>query len=200
VLTEPFDNLTGWTTAGTTSSVTGRTGNAAQCNGSSGEVSKALSTSDAYATIGVAFYMVNTATNYYDPSIITLYQGTTPQVAVAMVGNSASGFSITRGDGNANFLAATTAGAMSGLTSQWNYLELQARIHATLGFVTLRLNGVVAASATNVNTVNGGTAVVDKVSVGCGAPSQVLKFDDLYVSLGSGCSFQGDHTISTRFP
>jgi len=198
-LTEPFDNLATWTTAGVTSVVAGRTGNGAQCSGGSGEVLHVLSTSDAYAVIGVAMYALGPASSYYNPAMICLYQGTTAHLGVSMISATpTAGLSVTLGKSNTGIIVSSAAGVVP--SNAWCYVELQARIHATLGFVTLRVNGSVVANASNVNTFNGGTAVVDKVSVGCGAPGLQLKFDDLYVSLGSACTFQGDHTITTRFP
>lgn len=195
-LTEPFTDLTGWTSVGTTSLVAGRTGNAAQANGSSGELSKTLAASDTYVTTGVACFITNAATNYYAPGIITLYAGTTAIIAVTMVGAATNGLCVTRGTSNTNIVCQSAVGAVATF-GVWHYIELQARIDATLGFATLKLNGATIASATNVNT---GTSAITKIALGCGAPGNVLKFDDLYVSLGSACVFQGDHNVPARIP
>lgn len=76
------------------------------------------------------------------------------------------------------------------------YIELQVRLHDTLGSVVLRINGVEKVNLSGVDTKNAGTkATFDTVRLSSTASGVTVVIDDLYLSTGPGCAFQGDHTI-----
>lgn len=66
----------------------------------------------------------------------------------------------------------------------WTYIELASRVHDTLGSLTLRINGVVAGSVTNVDTKSTGITktVPDQVRFsGGGAGGATFIVDDIYI-------------------
>jgi hypothetical protein len=89
----------------------------------------------------------------------------------------------------------------------WYYIEIKVVIHDTAGSVELRINGATVASASGVDTRNGGTGVVNgfQFGAGHGGSSQRTNanFCDLYVCDGSGAinnSFLGDCKVECLFP
>jgi hypothetical protein len=84
----------------------------------------------------------------------------------------------------------------------WTYVEVQARLHSTLGFVLVQINGVNVLNVTGVNTKNGGTKTTFDTLVLCnplftgGGPT----YDDVYIMTGTGDSFLGDINIERLLP
>src|SRR5436190_1993271 len=80
----------------------------------------------------------------------------------------------------------------------WYYVELQVKLHDTTGFATVRVNGTVVASGTNIDTKNAGTKTVfDTIDLAfvSGASSSI--WDDLILQSGDTCSFLGDVAVVT---
>lgn len=93
------------------------------------------------------------------------------------------------------------------LPNVWYYVEFKARLHDTLGFVEVRVNGNVVFSVTGVDTKNGGTKTVfDHWRFSTSNISPVRRhtnIDDLYMMNGAGSvnnDFLGDIAIETLFP
>lgn len=93
------------------------------------------------------------------------------------------------------------------LPNVWYYIEIKARLHDTLGFVEVRVNGISVYSVTNVDTKNGGTKTVfDHLRVSTSNISPVrrnMQWDDMYMLNGAGSvntDFLGDIAIETLFP
>lgn len=81
--------------------------------------------------------------------------------------------------GTATLLVASAAGVI--VVNAWNYLEATVKLHDTTGAVTLRVNGAVVASATNIDTKAGGTKTVfDQLRIRADA-SHALIVDDIYI-------------------
>jgi hypothetical protein len=82
----------------------------------------------------------------------------------------------------------------------WAYIEVQGRIHDTLGQVTIRVNGTTVVSATNFDTKNPASAAADVIWFEPGGVSPCL-FDDFYLCTGSlSDPFLGDSRVDTLLP
>lgn len=182
---EPFNNLSAWSGSG--SIVTGRTATGVQTTSGLTYTIAAPSRSD---TITVGF-AIKFPTMTVDNHIVALYGDSGATMHVLL--DFASGGSIYAWRGfNAAYLGNTIAGLVT--LGAWAYVEVQTKMHDTTGFVTIRVNGTTVLTLANVDTKNGGTGTVfDTVLMNGGINAAIL--DDLYISTGSGCAFQGDHTI-----
>ena len=68
------------------------------------------------------------------------------------------------------------------LANTWYYVEAQVRVHNTLGFVNVRINGnQVLTTAATLDTLNS-TLLCDSVRLGEGGSSAQSLFDDLYIA------------------
>lgn len=76
--------------------------------------------------------------------------------------------------------------------NSWFYVELKGVIHDTLGSYELRIDETLELSATNVDTRNGGTGVVDSVAISCGSTGGGHWWDDFYICDGNGPAPQND--------
>ncbi|HET9665979.1 MAG TPA: hypothetical protein VFP09_04460, partial [Desertimonas sp.] len=80
------------------------------------------------------------------------------------------------------------------------YMEVQAKLHDTTGFVTVRLNGVVIAEALNVDTKNAGTKTTFDTLRFSATGGSNSRFDDLYLMTGAGDAFLGEIQVETLVP
>ena len=77
----------------------------------------------------------------------------------------------------------------------WYYVEIQAKLHDSTGFVIVRVNGVEVINASTLDTKDGGTKTVyDRVSMAM-FDGRVNQYDDLYITTGAGAPFKGSITI-----
>jgi hypothetical protein len=194
VLREPFENLTAWTPTGSGNSiVAGRTGTAAQVSGTTSRLNYTIPSinEDAVVTVGFAF-----RTPVFQSSgntILTLASDTNVTTHTRLWVRSDGAVGVDRTGTN---LATTAAGVLA--INTWYYLEMQAKLHDTTGFVIVRVNGTEVVNISAVDTKNAGTKTVyDAVRLGVvnGATGGTNLYDDLYITTGSGCAFQGDQTI-----
>ena len=82
----------------------------------------------------------------------------------------------------------------------FNYFELKATISDTVGSYELRMNGVPVLSASNVDTKNGGTGVVNRLVF---SPLTDQGIDDVYIcdTTGTSCNdFLGDSRVVVLKP
>lgn len=80
----------------------------------------------------------------------------------------------------------------------WNFVELTATL-GTSGSVNLNLNGISVATASGINTKNGGTKTTfDSIGIGGNTNSYSFAVDDLYV--GNDSSVLGDIRVVTTRP
>lgn len=201
VLTEGFDELSGWALSATPPTIAGggRNGSCARSTGSSACLLKASipSPSDT-VTVGFAFQISRLDLSMNSPGIINLYgdQGATTHISVNYILDG----SLQIARAGVTGIGSTAAGVISSTTS-WYYIEVQAKLHDTTGFVTLRVNGTQVAALTNVDTKNAGTGTIfDAIGFGTSSASVAAQFDDLYVMSGAGDSFLGDQTVTTLYP
>lgn len=100
----------------------------------------------------------------------------------------------------------TLASSSSPLTvGVWYYLEVKVVVHDSAGSVELRVNGVNVASASSVDTRNGGTGVIDTFGMvfGNSGAFQGMSFDDFYILNTAGSvnnDFLGDVRVEALFP
>jgi hypothetical protein len=193
VLAEPFTNFTanGWVLTGTPTIVAGRTGTAASFFSTSQRADYNIPALAQADTITIGFAWRHTDTVVSNRNICQLYSdaGVTQHHLVQW--NKSSGL-----------LVLTRGGATIGSTTfaftqnTWYYIEVQSKLHDTAGFGIVRINGTEVINTGAVDTKNGGTKVVyDQFRILCGTTSATNQVDDLYLSTGAGCTFQGDHTI-----
>ena len=92
--------------------------------------------------------------------------------------------------------------------SQFVYIEFKVLVHSSAGTVELRINGSTVASATGLNTRNGGSGVINGFQLGYGpntANGHAFHgtFDDIYLCTGDGGindDFRGDCKVECLFP
>ena len=74
------------------------------------------------------------------------------------------------------------------------------RLHDSLGFVKINVDGVEVLNVSGLDTKNAGTGTTyDTVQFGMGLSGTTL-FDDLYLMAGAGDSFLGDCIVTTLLP
>jgi hypothetical protein len=185
---EPFDNLSFWTEiVGTPSIVTGRNGNGVEFEG--------VSTDSIFYTIPTA-YESNILTMGFAWKTSDISERVIAQfqsegiVHVELATNASGGFNIRRGTPAGNIIG--TGGGYT--TNTWYYIEWQCQLKNT-GFARLRVNGTLFIDQDSVDTRNGGTKTkFDRIGIGT-THTRVQVIDDLYLSSGVGCGFQGDTEV-----
>jgi len=103
--------------------------------------------------------------------------------------------------GNGTWLAASQYGASP--LYVWQYLEIKTRIHDTLGFVEVRLNGQTIINLTNIDTRNGGSGYFNTLYFGSSSGPICAVIDDLYVCDTTGTAnndFLGDVRVVKLLP
>jgi hypothetical protein len=91
----------------------------------------------------------------------------------------------------------SAAGVIS--ANVWYYIELQMYIANAGGYVTLRVNGTTVASATGIDTqvLGSPSSPIARLFLRGGGTGVTVLFDDLYLTTGSSCGFQGDHVVGS---
>jgi len=102
------------------------------------------------------------------------------------------------GAGAGTFLGASNPGVI--VANTWHYLEVGLEVHATLGSVSISVDGRNVLTLTNVNTSNG-VANVNQLQLG--PPNNLLgngtfDYDDLYITDSN--STIGERRIETLYP
>lgn len=193
VLQESFTSLAAWSNVGGSATLqAGRTGTAVQCAGAAARVDYSLAANaHEYITIGFAWQTVTS--NVAAREVCQLYgdSNTSRHLRLVYNGTTAQTLSVLR---DTTTLDTSSTGLIP--VNTYAYIEIQARLHDTLGSVTVRVNGTAVITLTNVDTRNGGTvATFDTVRLTTAVSGLTNRWDDLYISVGSGCAFQGDHAI-----
>ena len=194
VLMEPFANLTAWTNlfGSVTINATGGRGGgpAAVCNGAS-RADYAIPDVDESDVVTIGFAWRTTTLVAGNLDIIQLRSDAAATDHTRLVVFSDGHFTITRGSTS---LAASATGLVAAAT--YYYLECRCKLaDAPNGYVIVRLNGTEIINATGLDTRNAGTKTVYDTLRILGVASTANRFDDLYLSTGSGCGFKGDITI-----
>lgn len=198
VLQERFNDFTtnSWTVGTNTAIVAARTGNGARATGvetgSAGFMRYTIPSISQSANITVGFaFRVSNASGTRAMFRLESDNATTVHIYVQVLTDGT--VQIRLGAGG-TILAASAAGVIP--INTYVYVELQAVLHDTAGAVTLRVGGTQVAAATGIDTKNAGTKTVfDTLCLLAPASGINNIFDDLYISTGAGCAFQGDHTI-----
>jgi hypothetical protein len=198
VLAEPFNDFTtnSWTNTSSTI-VTGRTGNAAQTAGSTAKAAYNIGAINQLDTITVGFawrFTDANPTNQRDVVIFRSDAGAT--LHNKLIVNNSGGFGLIGVTRNLTTVANNNT-LSSFVQNTWYYIEVQITLHDTAGAVIMRVNGSQVINAGALDTKNAGTKTVyDQITIGpTGNAAFTGQYDDLYMSVGSGCGFKGDHTI-----
>jgi hypothetical protein len=191
VLTEPFDNYTanGWVlTSPAPTIVAGRTGTAGNFFSTTQRADYNIPAPAQSDTVTIGFALRRTDTIAAGRNICQWYSdgGTVEHMRMQ--------WSTPTGALNVLRAATTIATATVAFNQdQWYYIEVQSRLHDTAGFVRVRINGVDVINATGLDTKNVGTSTVyEQIRLNCGLTSATSQYDDLYLTTGSECVFQGD--------
>src|SRR5207248_1581490 len=123
---------------------------------------------------------------------------------IRVVVQTTGALEVWRGD---NFVApiGTTAPVLT--TGAWQHVEVRCKVHATLGEVEVRVNGVTALALTGINTTNAGAAAVEIAQVACLVAVNVnpgpFYIDDFFIWDTTGpanVDFIGDRRVITSYP
>jgi hypothetical protein len=197
VLLEPFNNLTAWTVTGTPTGIVagGRTGTAAEfASFSSTFISYAIPTPAQSDTITIGFAFRPSAIGVGEYKIIGLASdaGATDHNTLAI--NSTNALVFYRSSSG----LLTSANGVIPAANTYYYIEVQAKLHDTTGTFEVRVNGTpVIGPATAQDTKNAGTKTVyDTVRLPpSGFNGAIVRYDDLYITMGAGAPFKGAITI-----
>ncbi len=198
VLEDGFESLAKWTIANTSvlRHRTGRTGMGMSADSSAGTAVFTIPAASESDTITIGFAWRIETLNGTRP-MLTLRSDANVTTHLTVDSNATGSLEVRRGTTTGTVLASSAAGFVAGT---WYYVELQAKLHDTTGFVTLRVNGVQVASATNVDTKNAGTKTTfDTIFMTTGS-TVVQVWDDLYAITGSDGAFRGDRTYEGTGP
>lgn len=195
LLDEPFDDLNAWVNKVGSPTVVpgGRRGTALKLT-TGQQISYRVPVADESdtMTMGTAFKTTTLATSTTSPILFRSDNGITNHAALQWRPDGS--LRIVRGS---TVLAGPTAPGLI-TTNAWHYVEVQIKLgDAPNGAVTVRLNNEQVIHATGIDTRGGGTKLgFDTLMLTAASPvgSQTL-YDDLYVKMGAGQVFMGDHTI-----
>lgn len=199
VLSESFDALTEWSssTATFTLIAAGRNGIGGQATGVSGratyQIPSALQSDT--ITVGVAFKVASLTVNQ---SIVRFLDNAGQQVGELGVNTSGAIFG-----SNAAGSVPTGGSSATGLVvvGTWYYAEIKYVMgDAGVGTFTINLDGAtVVPAVASVDTKLTGTAY-DSIQLGPPNASSggTVTYDDLYISVGSGCSFKGSQVVPSE--
>ena len=196
VLQEPFNDLYAWSfVAGNPAIVSaGRTGTAVQISSSSSNVADyTIPVANRSDIITVGFAWRYTDANAAGRDIFNLYSdlATTPvqhnQLTYTV---SNSNLAFTRG------ITPLMNATVNLIQNVWYYIEVKCKLGDGDGFFIVRVNGTEVINVPAADTKNGGTSTVyEMLRLDVDASGCTGQWDDLYISTGSGCAFQGDHAI-----
>ena len=193
VLTEPFDDLDAWTISGTPAIwtiVAGRTGTCVQVTSSADLLRHSLGVNEsADVTVGAAF-QVSALPSQRPVLQLQSDAGGSQHLTVRV--NMDGSLNLCRGGTLGTVLGSTTATGLVAVNT-WNYLELQATLSDTIGKAQVRLNGsTVIGPLTGQDTKSAGTKTVFDTVALLNTVGATHRWDDLYLSTGPDCEFQGD--------
>lgn len=169
--TDVFTSLTGSISRSTT---TARTGVYSFGLAGNRALNMAVSSSDTkYA--GFGFYATSNSTTM---SFMRFREGTTTHVTI--VANTVTGtIDAKRGEQTGTLLG--SGGSIS--ANKWYYVGVKVVVDDSVGIVTVNLNGVEVIALTSQDTQNGGTGVIDNLSLWSG--TEYTYFDDIKVRTDS---------------
>lgn len=180
-----------------------RTGTGAS-NSSGGDYYYALLAGDQSATLIVGMAQYHSALPSSGRRHWRLQADVGVTTHVAFTRNSSGAIEAYRGGTFGDTLLGTTANNLLPINT-WNYVETKVVLNDTTGAITIKVNGVTALTLTNIDTKNGGTAVVfDRLHFGSTTGDAAAMYvDDLYLCNAAGSvnnDFVGDCSVLTIFP
>jgi hypothetical protein len=197
VLRESFTDVTEWTGGSITSVAGGRSGNMGQITGS-GNAVLALGTPNesAHLTFGMAYKVNSLTSNRPFLQLTSDTNGTNHLTFTVLTDGSVT---VQRGGTTGAVIGNSVGGLVP--VSSWVYIEAKVFMDETVGSVVVRLNQAEIISVSGIDTRFGGTKTVfDSFKLMGGGTGVTANFDDLYVTVGPDCTFQGDQTITTFIP
>jgi hypothetical protein len=194
VLTESFDSTAAWALANNAAPATGRTGVGVGVASSVGTLTYTIPSASESDTVTVGFAWKIANVSAARPVIaLRSDAGATTHLTVTTTATGA--LEVRRGTTSGTVLASSAASVFAAAT--WYYVELQAKLHDTAGFVTLRLNGTTIASNPTCDTKNAGTKTTfDQLFLTTGSTVQ-QRWDDLYLVTGADGAFLGVQRYGT---
>lgn len=149
--------------------------------------------------VGFAFKFTGFGTNASNGGIFILFDGSWTSNQISILFNNDGSLSAYRG----NF--ATLLGKTTNVlfTNVWNYLEFKTVISATVGSITILVNGTSWLTLTGINTSSTGGGTADRFAIGNYTNGVSGNYDDLYVCDGTGSinnNFLGDVRVSYLSP
>jgi hypothetical protein len=169
-------------------------------SGSSGTyASKSISGLPSQVVTGFAVRFTSPETSV-TRGIVSFIDVSTIQVEIAI---DPAGFIKAYRGGTGGTLLGTSASAIT--VSNYNYVEVNVKIHASSGSVNVWVNGVLALSLSGINTLNSATAEVTSVRLGANQGSYVsfnyIHYADYYIGTATGATDHlGDVAVLCRFP
>lgn len=125
----------------------------------------------------------------------------------AIVINTSGGISFVRkNSNNYNQVAAVLASSSTGLiiSDRWYVLEAKTRIHSSLGYIEIKLDGIsILNMTTNLNSSSTGVSYFNTIMlVGSDDNYCNTSFDDLYIldNAGNNASYLGDKRVLDLLP
>lgn len=173
-------------------------GNVGSTAASFGASSGAITVPPAAGPYTFGFRFVSTNAYGSDQEICHLTDASN-NLQVTFLTNSGGTITAKRGSGNGVFLGVSSGTNL--LQNVWQYIEFQVTISATVGTVTVRINGSTVLNLTGVNTLGGGgAAIIGKSVIGS---NQANFVQDMYVTDSNGShnvGFLGDVHVSAYHP
>lgn len=197
VLREPFNSTTsaGWSIASSVSIVAGRNGNGLQLGANAGSFSyifPAALRSD-YLVMGWAWRSADIAAGFH--SVLSI-RDTGPNVTLSFRINTDGSISAYRSSFS-NLLGTTAAGVV--VANTWHYIELSTRLHDTLGYVVIRVDGVQVLNLTSVDTKSGTFTLFERIEItNSGVGNSAAIWDDLYAAMDSTETFRGNIVVDDQ--
>lgn len=196
VLSEPFNNLSAWVTAGATapSIVAGRNGNAVDLFASTTSITYTIpSLAESYfVTVGFA---IKPGSNLAISDFLFFRSDAAATDHIRIRCGSDGSLSVNRA-GVASAFPATPVNTL--ISGTWSYIEVQVLLHDTAGSVTIRKDGIEIGTLVDSDTKNAGTkTTIDSIrlaGIGNGTGSHPL-VDDLRIRTGTLADFLGDVVV-----
>ena len=187
VLGEDFESYTEWVTSGTITSVAGKNGLGVRLGSSNSSMTYSFVGSNESNTITVGFYY-QVASISAAQIMLTLKSDATSTNHLVLSVIPTGILELRRGYPG-TVIATSAAGIIA--INTWYFIEIQAKLHDTTGFATVRLNGVDVISFPAGDTKNAGSKTTfDSISINVVSTTAI--YDDCYAVTGTDGTFKGE--------
>jgi hypothetical protein len=194
VLSESFNNLTDapWLNPSSLTIVAGgRTGTCAQVQfGGGGNYFIPSANESDYVTWGFAWKV--SAVGSIAIPIVSMRSDSNGTQHLTFMLTTAGAIEVRRGSTTGTVIGTTAATGLV-TANTWAFIEFRARLHDTLGFVIIRVNGTEQLNlpATQDTKNGGGKTTIDTLTLN-NVNTITSLFDDMYAATGSGETFKGE--------